>query len=61
MLTPFDVPNDLLNHNATWYLSRPETVATVWHDVVPVPASRSIVSAAREMPALTPGRPAAPC
>ncbi|MCP1740430.1 pimeloyl-ACP methyl ester carboxylesterase [Bradyrhizobium japonicum] len=47
VLTPFDVPNDLLNHNATWYLSRPETVATVWHDVVPVPASRSIVSAAR--------------
>lgn len=47
MLTPFDVPNDVLNHNATWYLSRPETVATVWHDVVPVPASRSIVSAAR--------------
>lgn len=49
VLTPFDVPNDVLNHNATWYLSRPETVATVWHDVVPVEASRSIVGAAREI------------
>lgn len=49
VLTPFDVPNDVVNHNAAWYLSRPETVATVWHDVVPVEASRSIVGAAREI------------
>ena len=29
VLTPFDVPNDLLNHNAEWYLTRPETIATL--------------------------------
>lgn len=48
----FDVPNDALNHDATWYLSHTSTVATVWHDAVPAPASRGIVSAAREMASL---------
>lgn len=48
----FDVPNDALNHDATWYLSHGSTVATVWHDAVPAPASRAIVSAAREMASL---------
>lgn len=27
---PFDIPNDLLNHDATWYLSHHSTVDTVW-------------------------------
>ena len=27
VLTPFDIPNDVLNHNAEWYLTRPETIA----------------------------------
>ena len=29
VLTPFDIPNDVLNHNAEWYLSRPEAVETL--------------------------------
>ena len=54
----FDVPNDVLNHDATWYLSHTSTVATVWHDAAPAPVPRAIVSAAREMASLAvkPGR-----
>lgn len=54
----FDVPNDALNHDATWYLSHTGTVATVWHDAAPAPAPRAILSAAREMASLAvkPGR-----
>ncbi|MGY8631223.1 caspase family protein [Bradyrhizobium sp. 14AA] len=48
----FDVPNDALNHDATWYLSHTSTVATVWRDSAPTPEPRAIVSAAREMASL---------
>jgi len=48
----FDVPNDALNHDATWYLSHTSTVATVWHDAAPVPVPRAILSASREMASL---------
>lgn len=48
----FDIPNDALNHDATWYLSHTSTVATVWHDAVPALAPRAILSAAREMASL---------
>ncbi len=30
---PFDIPDDFLNHNAEWYLARPETVHTLWQEV----------------------------
>jgi hypothetical protein len=54
----FDIPNDVLNHDATWYLSHPNTVAAVWHAAVPAPASRAVASAAREFSrlAVRPGR-----
>jgi len=29
----FDIPNDVLNHDATWYLTHANTIATVWRDV----------------------------
>lgn len=35
VLTPFDKPDDPLNHDAVWYLTRPETVATVWSELFP--------------------------
>lgn len=58
VIVSFDIPNDALNHDATWYLSHTSTVATVWHEGVPAPAPRAIVSAAREMASLAvkPGR-----
>jgi hypothetical protein len=31
--TPFDLPGDPLNHDASAYLAHPNTVATVWHDL----------------------------
>lgn len=49
VMTPFDIPNDALNHDATWYLSHTSTIATVWHDAAPAPVPRAMVSAAREI------------
>ena len=37
VIEQFDIPNDSLNHNATWYLAHANAVATVWHDVVGAP------------------------
>jgi metacaspase-1 len=31
--TRFDVPNDILNHDATWYLNHQNTRATVWRAI----------------------------
>jgi metacaspase-1 len=52
VITQFDIPNDVLNHNATWYLSHTNTVATVWHDSVAESAPRGIVSAKRALASL---------
>jgi hypothetical protein len=30
---PFDIPNDILNHDATWYLSDVNAAATLWRDL----------------------------
>ena len=38
---PFDIPNDLLNHDATWYLSHRNTVDSVWRALVGAPQSSS--------------------
>jgi hypothetical protein len=32
--TPFDIPNDILNHDATWYLKHQQTINTLWRDAV---------------------------
>ncbi|HWZ73634.1 MAG TPA: caspase family protein [Casimicrobiaceae bacterium] len=45
--TQFDVPNDLLNHDATWYLGHANAVATVWRDLVGGPQPKSFTSIAR--------------
>jgi len=47
VVEPFDIPDDVLNHNATWYLSHASTVATVWHDAVAAPEPRAFASAVR--------------
>lgn len=44
---PFDIPNDFLNHNATWYLGHANTVATVWRDLAGGPHPRSFVNVSR--------------
>ncbi len=31
--TEFDIPNDILNHEATWYLGHQNTIAKVWRDI----------------------------
>lgn len=46
VLTPFDIPNDLLNHNAEWYLSRPETIETLTQTVQGA-IPKALASAAR--------------
>lgn len=33
VLTEFDIPNDILNHNAPYYLRHSNAVATVWREV----------------------------
>lgn len=46
---PFDIPNDLLNHDATWYLSHRNTVDSVWRALVGAEdsASRALVATAK--------------
>lgn len=45
--TEFDIPNDLLNHDATRYLDHPNAIATVWRDLVGGPQAKSFTSIAR--------------
>ena len=45
--TEFDIPNDILNHDATYYLDHPNAVATVWKDLVGGPQPKSFTSIAR--------------
>lgn len=52
VITEFDVPNDVLNHSATWYLSHANTVASVWQDAAGVERPRAFVNATRGMAAL---------
>ena len=42
--TPFDVPNDIMNHSALYYLGHESTQATLWRTVTGagVPRSYSI-------------------
>ena len=43
----FDIPNDLLNHNATWYLGHANSIATAWRDLAGGPQPRSFANVAR--------------
>ncbi len=40
--TDFDIPNDALNHDATWYFGHANTIATVWHDLTVGPQPKAI-------------------
>ena len=53
VIEQFDIPNDVLNHNATWYLSHANTIATVWRDVVGAPEPRAFASAVRGVATVT--------
>jgi hypothetical protein len=47
VIEQFDIPNDVLNHNATWYLAHTNSVATVWRDLVGGKQPRAFASATR--------------
>jgi hypothetical protein len=47
VIEQFDVPNDLLNHNATYYLTHANTLASVWSKLVGGPPQRAFASALR--------------
>ncbi len=40
--TRFDVPNDIINHDPTWYLGHANTRATVWRDVSGAKVARAM-------------------
>lgn len=40
--TEFDVPNDILNHEATWYLRHQQTRSTVWRELSEAKAPKII-------------------
>lgn len=40
--TRFDIPNDIINHDPTWYLGHPNTRATVWRDLSGVKVAKSL-------------------
>ena len=53
VITEFDVPNDVLNHDATRYLAHANAVATLWRDVAGGPQPREFVNAARGVAEVT--------
>lgn len=53
VITEFDVPNDVLNHDATRYLRHANTIATLWRDVAGGLQPREFVSTARALAEVT--------
>jgi len=53
----FDIPNDVLNHDATWYLGHANTLASVWQDIAGA-KPKAFATASREVAktARTPNR-----
>jgi hypothetical protein len=47
VITEFDKPNDMLNHDVTWYLGHPNAVATVWRDLCGARQPRALTNVAR--------------
>jgi hypothetical protein len=47
ILVQFDIPNDVLNHSAPWYLTHSNTVASVWRDLAGGKTPRAFASAMR--------------
>lgn len=58
VIEKFDIPDDVLNHSATWYLGHVNALASVWRDVVGAGPSRAFATASREVAktARTPNR-----
>ncbi len=40
--TRFDIPNDIINHDPTWYLGHANTRATVWRDISGAKVAKSL-------------------
>lgn len=51
--TPFDIPNDPLNHSAVWYLSHANTKATVWRGIAGGALSRTMARGVKEFAKLS--------
>jgi metacaspase-1 len=49
----FDIPNDILNHSATWYLTHANAVTTLWRDVAGGPQPREFSNAMRGVARVT--------
>ena len=47
VLTKFDKPNDILNHDAVWYLDHANTASRVWFDVSTARPARAMARAIR--------------
>lgn len=47
VIEQFDIPNDVLNHNATWYLSHANALASVWREIVGAEPSRAFAAVSR--------------
>jgi hypothetical protein len=53
VITEFDVPNDVLNHDATRYLGHANAIATVWRDVAGGLQPREFANATRGLAEVT--------
>lgn len=51
--TQFDVPNDILNHEATWYLSHQNTKTTVWRTISGARVPRSLTNSLQKFRTLS--------
>jgi hypothetical protein len=49
----FDIPNDILNHSATWYLTHANAIATLWRAVAGGPQPREFSNAMRGVAEVT--------
>ena len=53
VIEQFDVPNDVLNHNATYYLTHANTLASMWSNLVGGPPQRAFARALRGVAKVT--------
>ena len=58
VVAQFDIPNDVLNHSAPWYLAHVNVIAGVWRNVLQVQPSRAFGMASRAVASVsrTPNR-----
>ncbi|MGO4330269.1 caspase family protein [Cupriavidus sp. 2TAF22] len=51
--TKFDIPNDVLNHSAIWYLGHQNTRATVWRNISGAKVARTLARGGKEYRSLS--------